>query len=191
MGEYATRISDGERIKIGTCEEMLYLRYEDRAKVRKVPGSLDAATTLGLFWRLPFPDEDGILPGDYRTHGRGERLYKLLPKDTQGWQGSVDFAPADLAENPGIMQMYNESGVLLNVKCYHGIRLPDCGPDVQAHWNGISWFLELASLKNRKDGKVVPVVHCRFCRSAWSFEWADVMPYLNGEMAARLAFYAE
>jgi len=189
MGEYATRISDGEHIKIGTCEEMFYLRYEDRYKVRKMAGSLDAGRTLGLYWRLPYPDEDGILPGDYRDHARGERLVKMLPKDAQGWQGHEDFAPADM--DPGIMQMHNESGLLLNVKCYHGARLPDCSPDVQAHWNGKSWFLELSSLKNRADGRVVPVVHCRFCREAWSFEWADVMPYLNGEMAKRLAVYAK
>ncbi len=30
MGEYAKRLSDGTEIKIGTCEEMLYLRFEDR-----------------------------------------------------------------------------------------------------------------------------------------------------------------
>ena len=33
MGEYARRKSDNESIKIGTCESMYYLRYEDRDKV--------------------------------------------------------------------------------------------------------------------------------------------------------------
>jgi hypothetical protein len=29
MGEYATRKSDNEYIKIGTCESMYYLRFDD------------------------------------------------------------------------------------------------------------------------------------------------------------------
>lgn len=41
MGEYAVRISDGERIKIGTCEDMLYLRFEDRHKVSAENGSVN------------------------------------------------------------------------------------------------------------------------------------------------------
>ena len=41
MGEYAQRISDGERVKIGTCEDMLYLRFEDRAKVSALAGNVD------------------------------------------------------------------------------------------------------------------------------------------------------
>ena len=39
MGEYAIRKSDGESIKIGTCEDMYYLRYEDRFKVTPEEGS--------------------------------------------------------------------------------------------------------------------------------------------------------
>jgi len=35
------------------------------------------------------------------------------------------------------------------------------------------------------------VVRCRFCNHAWRFDWADVFPYVNGEMRARLREYAE
>ena len=60
MGEYAIRKSDRESIKIGTCEDMYYLRYEDQDKV--IP---DECSDFGYRWRIPFPDEDHILPGDY------------------------------------------------------------------------------------------------------------------------------
>lgn len=33
MGEYAKRMRDGERVKIGTCENMYYLRFEERHQV--------------------------------------------------------------------------------------------------------------------------------------------------------------
>ena len=60
MGEYAIRKSDREPIKIGTCEDMYYLRFEDQAKVTP-----DECSEFGYRWRIPFPDEDHILPGDY------------------------------------------------------------------------------------------------------------------------------
>ena len=60
MGEYAIRKSDRQSIKIGTCEDMYYLRYEDQDKVTPESGS-----DFGFRWRIPFPSEDKILPGDY------------------------------------------------------------------------------------------------------------------------------
>lgn len=66
MGEYATRKSDEAEVKIGTCEDMYYLRYEDRDKVRQLPNSLNAANELNLRWRLPFPDEDSTRIGGIR-----------------------------------------------------------------------------------------------------------------------------
>ena len=65
MGEYAVRISDGAEIKIGTCEEMLYLRFSQRHLVRQKQNSLDVNDDkiAGLlFFRLPFSDEDNVLP---------------------------------------------------------------------------------------------------------------------------------
>lgn len=62
MSEYAKRKSDGEEIKIGICEEMMFLRFEDKDKVIPVKGS-----GFGYRWRLPFPDEDNTLPGDYKA----------------------------------------------------------------------------------------------------------------------------
>ena len=60
MGEYAIRKSDRQSIKIGTCEDMYYLRFEDQDKVTPESGS-----DFGYRWRIPFPSEDNILPGDY------------------------------------------------------------------------------------------------------------------------------
>ena len=65
MGEYAIRKSDNQEIKIGTCEYMYYIRYEDRNKVSPLPNNTDCSKELNLIWRLPFPSEDHIQIGNY------------------------------------------------------------------------------------------------------------------------------
>lgn len=65
MGEYAT--FNGQRIKIGTCENMYYLRADQLHLVR-------AAALLDLtdlLFRFPFPDEDRREPGDFDDYDRG------------------------------------------------------------------------------------------------------------------------
>lgn len=186
MGEYAVRKSDGQQVKIGTCESMYYLRYEDRNRVSKLENSLDASTETGLFWRLPYPDEDEIQIGQYEKYNRGERLYKK-DEDTRYY---VDFSDPTTAEQPGTMQLTHPSGLLVNVPCYHGEKLPE-GGEIKAFWNGRSWFYELAFIKNVEENKIMPVVHCRHCGKMWRYEWAEILPYLHGEMRNRLSVYSE
>lgn len=189
MGEYAKRKSDGVEIKIGTCEDMYYIRYEDRNKVIKLPNSLDAATEMDLRWRLPFPDEDNIAPGEYSDYKRGLRLFKLY-SDPQGRECVQDFTYG--LDNPGSIQLHHaDSGLLLNVPCYHGMKLPEVGPGMTAFWNGKGHAFELSSIKNTAEG-VLPIVCCRHCGEAWRLAWADVLPYVqDAEMRARLTKYAE
>ncbi len=182
MGEYAIRKSDGAEIKIGTCESMYYLRYEDKDKVKKIPHSLDANTEKNLFWRLPFPDEDNILPGQYDNHNRGERLYK--DRETES-QCCKDFSCPETIDSPGIIQLTHPSGLLVNMPCYHGEKLPEGLGDLKTFWNGRSWFYELSSVKNTEEG-ILPIVHCRFCNHAWRLTWDEIMPYLHGELKTRL-----
>ena len=184
MGEYAKRKSDGQEVKIGTCESMYYLRYEDRDAVGALPGNIKPSTTKGLFWRLPFPDEDSIRIGEYPEYNRGYRLWK----QEEGQQYAEDFKDEETVKYPGTIQLTHESGLLINVKCYHGVKLPDGSDDIKAHWNGKSWSLELRAIKNTEDG-IKPIVHCRHCGNMWSYDWEDVMPYINGEMKKRLSVY--
>lgn len=184
MGEYAVRKSDGEQVKIGTCELMYYLRYEDRAKVSQLDGSLDPSKELNLFWRLPFPDEDHQQAGDYEQYNRGLRLYRL----EQNGKSIRHFRDETTAEDPGIMQLKHESGLLVNVPCYHGEKLPESG-EVKFFWNGKSWFYELAFVKNTPDG-VLPVVKCRHCNNMWRYSWDEVLQYIEDhEMVKRLEVY--
>lgn len=188
MGEFAVRKEDGQRVKIGTCDAMYYLRYEDREKMRAQDDSLDPANTDRLYWRLPFPDEDDTKPGCYVNPFRGERLWKTW-EDENGQRWTKDFSCPELADNPGTIQLRHDSGLLVNVPCHHGEKLPEVGNGVKMFWNGRSHAYELAHIKN-DGGKVFPVIQCRHCRKMWIATWDEVMPYLHGELKQRLQDYA-
>jgi hypothetical protein len=215
MGEYAKRKSDGQEVKIGTCENMYYLRYEDRAKVAKIPNSLNPAEDDGdgLRFRLPFPDEDHLQPGEYENYNRGERLYKYDPcsfcnggtsefykekcphcQGTRKEPYHTEFTDPEAMESPGSFQLSHPSGLLISVPCYHGMKLPDLGKDTRAGWNGKSWFFELYMLRAAKvDGtvQVFPVVRCRHCGEQWRYQWSDIWDYIPADMQARLKVYAD
>lgn len=184
MGEYATRKADNVKIKIGTCEDMLYLRYEDRNAVRKLPDNVDAATDTGIRFRLPFPDEDHIKPGDYDDPFRGLRLY---------WQDGnhEDFTDESTSKDAGNIQLRHECGLLINVPCYHGHKMPDFGAGIKAFWNGKSWSLELRSLRAMPDGSVLPVVECRHCGHLWRYSWGEIWDFVPYEMRVRLRDHME
>lgn len=170
MGENAKY--NGKLVKIGTSEMMYYLRYEDRFKVKKDNHSLDPATCMNLFWRLPYPDEDGNYIGGNIRHTRGIPLYDYYPTDLESYT----------------MQIHDDKSCLLvNVACYHGIKLPEASADFHPHWNGkAGYFFELKWIKNMADG-LWPVYECRFCGGMWRTGWEDVLPHIkDAEMVERL-----
>lgn len=190
MGEYAIRKSDNQRVKIGTCESMYYIRYEDRHKVRKEAHSLDPASCLNLFWRLPFPDESHLQPGDYDDYNRGLRLYRAVKSETTRPDYHEDYSNESLADNPGAIQLHHEnSGLLVNVPCHHGERLPDI-QGAKAFFNGKGHSYELAHVKNTETG-LLPIIRCRHCRNMWRMAWADIWEYLTLEWQAVMAQYRD
>ena len=184
MGEYATRISDGEEIKIGTCESMYYIRYEDRNLVNPRENSLDCSKELDLHWRLPFPDEDDIKVGEYQEFNRGSPLYQM------GEHGAEGFTIDESEQHPGSIQLTHKSGLLLNIPCYHGVQLPDMGDIVRAGWNGKqSWFFELKSIKNTKKG-IKGIISCRYCDKSWICDIDEIIDYIpDAELRGRLKKY--
>lgn len=176
MGEYA--LYNKKEVKIGTCEEMFYLRYEDRFKVSPLAGNVNPHTAKNLFWRLPLPSEDYISPGHYPSH---TDAYIPLQDLKLEWEGKPD---------PGIVQLTHPCGLLVNVACYHGVTLPEGNSEFRAHWNGkASYFFDLKSVKNTRDG-VFPIVGCRFCRKMYRTDWETVLPHIKDEtLKNRLAKY--
>lgn len=98
MGEYARY--RGEDVKIGTCENMYYLRADQRHLIEDYEFALDVER-----FRFPFPDEDEIEPGAFEDHGRGVRI--------PGWS-----MPETLSgDEHGSVQFTSSAGYVLSIPC--------------------------------------------------------------------------
>ncbi len=185
MGEYTTRKSDNAYIKIGTCNAMYYLRWDDIDKVNSPGYDL---RTPGIWFRLPFPDEDALRPGDGYDYNRATPLIPYEDPDT-GKRIAFDIPDAE----HGLVQMHHKGlGMLLNINCYHGSRLPDSSGEIRVHGNGrssINW--ELYMVKNHDQVGLLPIVRCMHCGDTHRATWAAVLPHVqNSELRARLTEYA-
>lgn len=190
MGEYAKLKTTKQDIKIGTCESMYYLRFEDRHAVEYIPGNINPTRDYDLRWRLPFPDEDGMPPGSYEDYSRGVRLFRRV--ELNGRETLEDFTMPEAVAFPGNLQLrHDQSGLLVNVQCFHGLQLPDVGQHARAFWNGKGHSFELVAVKNTREG-VLPIVRCRHCGEMWRSSWDEVLPFVYDEtLRARLAAHAK
>ena len=182
MGEYAEFRNN--RIKIGTCEMMYYLRYEDRLKVKPLNNNLDPNTEMNLFWRLPVKCEDNISPGHYSAGWPKVPLVKNL------LHGDHYFSDPICANHPGVMQLrHNDSGLLINVKCYHGVKLPIGNDDFNAFWNGKGYAFELVAIKNETKSFML-VIECRFCGIFFTCDFGEIEDFISDKtLRDRLSRY--
>lgn len=80
MGEYAINRRTGESFKMGTCESMTDLRRDQLHLVEPEPNSLDPRKYESeLRFRFPFPDEDGVRPGQFEDWDRGYSVQGFTP----------------------------------------------------------------------------------------------------------------
>lgn len=170
MGEYATLRRNGENIKIGTCEDMYYLRHNQRNQVTAELGSVDPnnpATASELRFRFPWPDEDALEAGD---DGPGHRYHRgvYVPGAT---------VPAGGVEHYTV-QFKADAGYLVSLPCPEG--QPDAIPGLTIHRNGFSGAVHLVSQKPTPDGTTLRAIfRCGGCGVMWRAEtWADAEPYV-------------
>jgi len=144
MGEY-TQYNE-RRIKIGTCEDMLYLRADQAVLVMAERGSVDPFNqTDGIRFRFPFPDEDSVEPGAFQDPFR--RLYVFGAKLPDG----IDHHS---------IQFSNQKGLLVSLPC------PE-SPEGKAatykvHKNGYGGEVAI-SQQRLIDGKLVLICECGSC----------------------------
>lgn len=183
MAEIATRKFDQQRVNIGTCESMYYLRWDD---IDRVEINYDLREP-GLSFRLPFPDEDDQLLGQYERYNRG---YRLLPFVDDGH--TVAFAAEGSESHPGMFQLHHPSGLLVNAQCFHGQRLPQGSEDLQVHWNGKDPYVwELLRVKNHSSEGLLPLIECRHCGQVFRSTWSEVLPHIRDQaLLDRLTDYA-
>jgi hypothetical protein len=167
MGEYAT--FNGEHVKIGTCESMYYLRWDQAHTVTPERGSLDpVAERDQLLFRFPWPWEDHLAPGSGDMGSAwGDRSFRV----------NARFASADGFEH-GTVQLRGNNGYLTSIPCPEGADVET----VQGSLGITSTHMHVAGLKiglngyggpselvaqRWWDGKLVAVVQCKGCGRMW------------------------
>ena len=148
MGEYATY--RGEEIKIGTCEDMYYLRHDQRGRVRY---DFDGTER----YRFPFPDEDDKQPGDFDNHDRG-------------WPIPEWKIPDDWGDQHGTVQFTSTAGYVLSIPCPESVRNSDAGTarvnGITVHRNGFNGGPRIVQQREH-EGQLVTIVQCGACRAKW------------------------
>ena len=166
VGEYARRKSDGAEVKIGTCENMYYLRADQVRQVEAIPNSLDPndpETQRSIRFRFPWPDEDGRLPGEYDSD-----FDRAI---------AAPGATAPLDVDHGTVQFIAQAGYNVCLPCPESrdadwLRLlkPDGPTPVAIHRNGFPGAVLLVQQKRLADGRLVPVCRCGGCGYPYRIE---------------------
>lgn len=162
MGEYATY--KGKQIKIGTCEDMYYLRA-DQARLLEVDrkhGDTDVITyAKNIRFRFPFPDEDQLEPGSFDDFHRAVFVRGVTAPEIEHY--SVQFS--------------SQAGYLCSLPCPEspeGAALP-----FKVHRNGFRGYVGIAQ-QRVFDGRLVLVAQCGGCESKWRYETLEeVRPILE------------
>lgn len=172
MGEHATYA--GQSVKIGTCEDMYYLRADQRDEIEGYDFSQPVLDVIRF--RFPFPDEDGTEPGRYDDYSRGVRI--------PGWS-----LPAELSgDEHHSIQFKNDAGYLLSIPCpeQYGqpgmkVELPNGLTVHRNGWNGGPVVRQQAF----RGGHLVTIVSCGACGALHRLDTLeDARPVID-------AFYAE
>ena len=149
MGEYAK--FNGERVKIGTCEDMYYLRADQRHLIETERGNVDVfEDAAAIRFRFPFPDEDHIQPGTFEDYGRAIPVHGLTVPDE--------------VEHHSI-QYHNDRGFLVSLPCPES-KEPQ---PAQIHRNGYAGAVRIVQ-QRFWNGLLVLVCECGGCGVKYRYE---------------------
>jgi hypothetical protein len=119
MGEYAK--FGGDEVKIGTCENMYYLRADQAHKVTPVRGNVDPVRQAAdIRFRFPFPDEDCVAPGAFGAYDRGLTTDVPCPADVEHetmWRANVPKLPCPGGKVEIIQQRLVDGALVLVCRC--------------------------------------------------------------------------
>lgn len=151
MGEYAKH--NGQSVKIGTCEDMLYLRADQARQVQPERGSVDPIRDAAeLRFRFPWPDEDNCGPGEFENPFRTLAVW--------GVEHPVPF-------DHGIVQFVASAGYNVCLPCPEGPEAETHG--LKVHRNGFRGAVHL-SQQRVWNGHLVAVCECGGCGRKYRLE---------------------
>lgn len=161
MGEYGKL--DGKEIKLGTCEDMFYLRADQASRIEPMPGNINPMSPEDqkvIRFRFPWPDEDAIEPGQFENFGRGLGLYGVQP-------------PKGVEHHT--VQFVAQAGYLVSLPCPESnpkieVFGPDAGPfgkPVTFHRNGFAGPVKIVQQAYR-NGNLALICQCGGCGAAYN-----------------------
>ena len=153
MGEYG--LVSGERVKLGTCEDMYYLRADQVGQVQRVPNSLDVRdpeVQAEIRFRFPWPDEDGTEPGAFDSFDRAVGVYGVQP-------------PAGVEHRS--VQFVAQAGYLASLPCPEtaGLNLAPLG--ITIHRNGFAGPVKIVQQAYR-EGNLAVICQCGGCGARYN-----------------------
>lgn len=155
MGEYAR--FNGNEVKIGTCGDMYYLRFDQRHLVQRLSGNVDpVADAAELRFRFPWPNEDAAEPGSSTFSDNGYHRSLWIP----GYEASKD------AEHYTV-QFVAQAGYNVCLPCPESGKTPK---GLTVHRNGFGGAVHLVAQKLRPGIGLVPILKCGGCGSMWREE---------------------
>lgn len=143
MGEYADY--KGQRIKIGTCESMYYLRADQMNDVRPVPGALDV-----IRFRFPFPAEDGTEPGDFDYPPKGP---------------VVDY-PSELPAQHDKVSVQTGDHAWRRLSAY--LPCPTVAPELWHQYVQSYTPAVRIMYQGYRNGHLAVIVECAYCDGMWN-----------------------
>lgn len=178
MGEYATY--NGQSVKIGTCEQMYYLRADQVPLIQPESGNVNPrrrSHAEQIQFRFPFPREDGIEPGAFEDHDYGMGVWGIEPPDDPE---QIEHCHLQFTRN------YPESGgILLSIPCPRSREGKASG--LKVHYNGYNGAVQLHS-QRLVDGRLVLILRCGDCGALYRVPTLDdakpVLDILEKEAAA-------
>lgn len=154
MGEYA--LYNNNEIKIGTCEQMYYLRADQVQNIHSLPNSVNPRRreqAESIHFRFPFPGEDAIQPGSFENYNKGVAVYGLEPPD------GVEHTTLQFTRN------YPQTGgILLSTPCPESKEGKVSG--LRFVYNGYSGKVEIHSQRLQHD-QLCLVLRCGSCGALW------------------------
>jgi len=148
MGEFAIN-RKGERVKIGTCENMYYIRHD---QINEVEYNFN----FNCYFRLPLESEKKYGAGEFPDFGDGNGIL-IYNADDFFTHEQVDTL------KPGVQYIKNGFGIMINLPCYHGLKLPQI-TGAEIYWNGKTPCFDLKFLFYRHNEKKLEfAIFCKTC----------------------------
>ncbi len=159
MGEYAK--FNGERVKVGTCEDLYYLRADQAHLVKTEHGNVDpmaARDRAAIRFRFPWPDEDGTQPGAFDDYDRSV----AIPGAT---------VPAGVEHYT--VQFTARARYLLSIHCPEG---SEADRGLKVARNGFAGAVRLVQ-QGYRQGVLAAIFQCGGCGARFNLPtWAEVEP---------------